>query len=102
MTNSIAYAKYFTNILDEVHQRTSVSECLTSPRRMAKTGAHTREIMILKISVTDLGNYVHNVSYTTGSIEFSYGSHSPSYDYAEKNVQPRNLHTRSAEDNSSA
>ena len=80
MANSIAYAKNFTSILDEVYQRASVSGCLTSPRRMVKAGAHAREIMIPKISVTGLGNYVRNVGYTTGSIEFSYETHAPTYD----------------------
>ena len=80
MANSIAYAKNFTDVLDEVYQRASVSGCLTSPRRMVRMGAHAREIMIPKISVTGLGNYVRNVGYTTGSIEFSYESHQPTYD----------------------
>ena len=102
MANDIAYIQNYTTILDEVYQRASVSGCLTSSRRMVRQGAHAREIMIPKINVTGLGDYTRNVGYKTGAIEFSYESHSPSYDYAEENVQPRNLHTRSAEDDSSA
>ena len=91
MPNSIAYIQNYTAILDEVYQRASVSGCLTSPRRMIRAGAHAREIMIPKIEVTGLGDYTRNVGYKTGAIEFSYESHSPSYDYAEKNVQPINI-----------
>ena len=80
MANSIEFAKRYTGILDEVYQRASVSGCLTSPQRMVRQGAHAREILIPKISVTGLGDYVRNVGYTTGSIEFSYESHMPTYD----------------------
>ena len=80
MANSIEFAKRYTGILDEVYQRASVSGYLTSPQRMVRQGAHAKEILIPKISVTGLGNYVRNVGYTTGSIEFSYESHMPTYD----------------------
>ena len=80
MPNSIAYAQNYTNLLDEVYQRASVSGRLASPRHMVRQGAHAREIMIPKISVTGLGDYRRNVGYVTGSIEFSYESHQPTYD----------------------
>ncbi len=86
MPNSIAYIQNYTFILDEVYQRASVSGCLTSPRRMIRAGAHAREIMIPKIEVTGLGDYTRNVGYKTGAIEFSYESHSPSYDRGIKLV----------------
>ena len=86
MANDIAYIQNYTSILDEVYQRASVSGCLTSPRRMVRTGAHAREIMIPKIEVTGLGDYQRNVGYKTGAIEFSYESHSPTYDRGIKLV----------------
>lgn len=86
MANNIAYIQNYTSILDEVYQRASVSGCLTSPRRMVRQGAHAREIMIPKINVTGLGDYTRNVGYKTGAIEFSYESHSPSYDRGIKLV----------------
>ncbi len=38
MANSIAFAKNYTVIIGEVHERTSVSGCLISGARMARAG----------------------------------------------------------------
>lgn len=38
MANSIAFAKNYTGIIDEVYKRASVSGCLTSSARMVRTG----------------------------------------------------------------
>lgn len=38
MTNSIAFAKNYTGIIDEVYKRVSVSGCLTSSARMVRAG----------------------------------------------------------------
>lgn len=38
MANSIAFAKNYTVIIDEVHKRASVSGCLISGARMAHAG----------------------------------------------------------------
>ena len=75
---------------------------LTSGRRMVQAGRNAKEIMVPKIEVTGLGDYTRNVGYKTGSITYEFETKTFNYDYAEKNVQPRNLHTRSAEDDSSA
>ena len=80
MPNNIAFAQNYTGILDEVYQRAAVANCLRSSSRMIRTGRHAKEILIPKIDVTGLGNYVRNVGYTTGSIEFSYETHVPTYD----------------------
>jgi len=68
MPNSIAFARNYESIIDEVYQREGVSNALNSPSRMARAGAHAREILIPKISVTGLGDYTRNVGYKTGSI----------------------------------
>lgn len=86
MANNIEYIQAFTSVLDEVYQRASVSGCLTSPSRMVRQGAHAREIMIPRIEVSGLGDYVRNQGYATGAIEFSYESHSPDYDRGLKLV----------------
>ena len=57
MSNSIAYTKNYTSILDAVYQRASVSGCLTSGRRMVRAGRNAKEIMIPKIEVSGLGDY---------------------------------------------
>ncbi len=38
MANSIAFAKNYTGIIDEVYKRASVSGCLTSSARMVRAG----------------------------------------------------------------
>lgn len=80
MPNSIAAAKNYTAILDEVYQRETVSTVLNSPRRLMRAGRNAKEIMIPKISVTGLGDYTRNVGYKTGSIDFSYETKAFSYD----------------------
>ena len=101
-SNNIAFARNYTSVIDEVYQRSSVSGCLNSPRHMVREGRNAKEILIPRIEVTGLGDYRRNVGYKTGSINYAFETKTFNYDYAEKNVQPRNLHTRSAEDNSSA
>lgn len=86
MANNIEYRKAYTAILDEVYQRASVSGCLTSGNRMVRQGAHAKEIMIPRIEVSGLGDYVRNQGYAQGAIQFSYESHSPDYDRGLKLV----------------
>ena len=80
MANSIAYVKNYTNILDQVYQRASVSGCLNSGRRMVRAGRNAKEIMIPKISVTGLGDYTRNVGYKTGSINYEFETKTFNYD----------------------
>ena len=82
MSNSIAYTKNYTSILDAVYQRASVLGCPTSGRRMVRAGRNAKEILIPKISVTGLGDYTRNVGYKTGSITYEYETHSFGYDRA--------------------
>jgi hypothetical protein len=76
MANSIEFAKNYTGILDEVYQRAVVSRCLNSGGRMARADRNAKEIFILKISVTELGDYTRNVGYKTGSITYEHETHS--------------------------
>ena len=80
MANSIAFAKNYTGIIDEVYKRASVSGCLTSGARMVRAGRDAKEIMIPKIEVTGLGNYTRNVGYKTGSITYEFETKTFNYD----------------------
>ncbi|MBQ9004187.1 MAG: hypothetical protein IJ087_20290, partial [Eggerthellaceae bacterium] len=82
MANSIEFAKNYTGILDEVYQRAAVSNCLNSGGRMVRAGRHAKEILIPKIEVTGLGDYTRNLGYKTGSITWSYETHTFAYDRA--------------------
>ena len=80
MSNSIAYTKNYTSILDAVYQRASVSGVLTSGRRMVRAGRNAKEIMIPKIEVSGLGDYTRNVGYKTGSINYAFETKTFNYD----------------------
>ena len=86
MANNIAYVQNYVNVIDKIYQRSAVSGCLTSGRRMVRAGHNAKEIMIPKIEVTGLGDYTRNVGYKTGSITYEFETKTFNYDYAEKNV----------------
>lgn len=79
-SNSIAFARNYTSVIDEVYQRASVSGCLNSGRRMVRAGHNAKEILIPKISVTGLGNYTRNVGYKTGAITYEFETKTFNYD----------------------
>ena len=80
MANQIAAIKNYTDVLDKVYQKASVSGCLTSGGRMVRAGRNAKEIMVPKISVSGLGDYTRNVGYKTGSITFDYETKTFNYD----------------------
>ena len=49
---------------------------------MVRAGRNAKEILIPKIEVTGLGDYTRNVGYKTGSITWSYETHTFTYDRA--------------------
>lgn len=71
-SNSIAFMKNYTSVIDEVYQRVAVSTALNSGRRMVRAGHNAKEIMIPKIQVTGLGDYTRNVGYKTGAITYEF------------------------------
>ena len=80
MANNIAAIKNYTDVLDKVYRKASVSGCLTSGGRMVRAGRNAKEIMVPKISVSGLGDYTRNVGYKTGSITFDYETKTFNYD----------------------
>lgn len=80
MGNSIAFAKNYTGIIDEVYQRAATSSCLNSGRRIVRAGRNAKEILIPKISVSGLGNYTRNEGYKTGAITYEYETKTFNYD----------------------
>ena len=79
-SNSIAFARNYTSVIDEVYQRASVPGVLNSGRRMVRAGHNAKEILIPKISVTGLGNYTRNVGYKTGAITYEFETKTFNYD----------------------
>lgn len=80
MPNNIESVKNYTSVIDEVYQRSALSSCLNSGRRMVRAGRNAKEIMIPKISVTGLGDYTRNQGYKTGSITYEYETKTFNYD----------------------
>ena len=80
MPNSIAFAKTYIPIIDEVYQNASVSRVLTSGGRIVRSTHNAREIMIPKISVSGLGDYTRDQGYKTGSINLEYQTRQMNYD----------------------
>lgn len=72
MANSIAKAKKYVPILDEVYKNASLTSVLDSDTSMAKEGANANEIVIPKISMDGLGDYSRNSGYVGGDVTFTW------------------------------
>ena len=84
MANTIALAKNYTSILDEVYQNASVTADLTSDSSMVRAGANANEIVYPQISVTGLGDYSRNSGYTNGSVNLEWKTATFNYDRGTK------------------
>ena len=80
MANTIALAKNYTSILDEVYQNASVTADLTSDNTMVRAGANANEIVYPQISVTGLGDYSRNSGYTNGYVNLEWKTAKFNYD----------------------
>ena len=84
MPNTIALAKNYTSILDEVYCNASVTADLTSDNTMVRAGANANEIIYPQISVTGLGDYSRNSGYTDGSVNLEWKTAKFNYDRGTK------------------
>ena len=84
MPNTIALAKNFVPLLDEVYQRESVTSDLTGDPAMARAGANAKEIVYPQIAVTGLGEYDRNSGYTQGTVDLKWVSTEYNYDRGAK------------------
>lgn len=84
MANTIALAKNYTSILDEVYCNASVTADLTSDNTMVRAGANANEIIYPQISVSGLGNYSRNSGYTDGSVNLEWKTAKFNYDRGTK------------------
>lgn len=98
MPNTIALAKNYTSLLDEVYRNASVTADLTSDPAMSRAGANANEIVYPQISVTGLGDYDRNSGYTTGAVDLKWQTVPFNYDRGTKisvdvmdNEESRNL-----------
>ena len=84
MANTIALAKNYTSILDEVYKNASVTADLTSDNTMVRAGANANEIVYPQISVNGLGDYSRNSGYTDGSVNLEWKTATFNYDRGTK------------------
>ena len=84
MANTIALAKNYTSILDEVYCSASVTADLTSDNTMVRSGANANEIIYPQISVSGLGDYSRNSGYTDGSVNLEWKTAKFNYDRGTK------------------
>ena len=84
MPNTIALAKNYTSLLDEVYRSASVTADLTSDSTLSKAGANANEIIYPQISVTGLGEYDRNSGYTTGAVGLKWKTATFNYDRGTK------------------
>lgn len=98
MPNTIALAKNYTSLLDEVYRSASVTADLTSDPSMSNAGANANEIIYPQITVSGLGDYDRNAGYTTGAVDLKWKTAEFNYDRGTKisvdvmdNEESRNL-----------
>lgn len=84
MPNTIALAKNYVPLLDEVYKNASVTSDLTGDPAMARAGANAKEIVYPQISVTGLGDYDRNSGYTQGTVDLKWVSTEYNYDRGSK------------------
>ena len=84
MANNIALAKNYTDLLDEVYKKESVTADLISDSSMMRAGANANEILYPQIDVTGLGNYSRNSGYTDGSVTVEWKTATFNYDRGTK------------------
>lgn len=84
MANTIALAKNYTSILDEVYMNASVTADLTSDNTMVRAGANANEIVYPQIAVSGLGDYSRNSGYTEGSVNLEWKTATFNYDRGTK------------------
>ncbi|MBQ6696192.1 MAG: hypothetical protein IJN16_05760 [Lachnospiraceae bacterium] len=98
MPNTIALAKNYTSLLDEVYRSASVTADLISDSTMVRAGANANEIIYPQITVTGLGDYDRNSGYTTGAVDLKWKTATFNYDRGTRisvdvmdNEESRNL-----------
>lgn len=84
MPNTIALAKNYTDLLDEVYRTASVTADLTSDSSLIRAGANVNEILYPQIDVSGLGDYDRKSGYTDGSVNLIWKTATFNYDRGTK------------------
>lgn len=84
MANSIALAKKYAPLLDEVYKLSSLTSVLESDNTLAREGANANEIIVPKISMDGLGAYSRNSGYVSGSATLAWETVAFNYERGRK------------------
>ena len=68
MANSIALAKQYVPLLDEVYKEASLTAVLDGNPELVRQGANANELIIPKMSMQGLGDYSRNGGYVNGDV----------------------------------
>lgn len=68
MANSITLAKQFVPILDEIYKLASLTAKLDGNPDLVRAGANANELIIPKLSMQGLGEYIRNSGYVSGDV----------------------------------
>lgn len=68
MANSIALAKQYVPLLDEVYKLASLTADMDGNPELVRQGANANELIIPKLSMQGLGDYSRNSGYVTGDV----------------------------------
>lgn len=80
MANSIALAKNYTDMLDEVYKLASLTSILDSDASLARQGANANEILIPKLDMSGLADYSRNSGYVGGDVNLTWETVKFNYD----------------------
>lgn len=80
MPNTIALAKNYISILDEVYRNASVTADLTSDPTMMRAGANNSEILYPQLEIGGLGDYDRNSGYTSAAVKMEWKTAKFNYD----------------------
>lgn len=70
--NSIALAKKYVPLLDEVYQQSALTVDLESDASLAREGANANEIVVPKISMDGMADYDRNSGYVDGDVSLTW------------------------------
>lgn len=80
MANSIALAKNYIPLLDEVYKYASLTSVLDSAPAGMRQGANANEILIQKLSMDGLADYSRNDGYVKGNVKLEWETVRFNYD----------------------
>ncbi|CAK0743349.1 conserved hypothetical protein [Gammaproteobacteria bacterium] len=84
MSNSIALAKRYVPLLDEVYQEAALTAVLDSDLALTREGANANEILVPKMSLQGLADYSRNTGYVAGDATLAWETLAMGYERGRK------------------